>query len=113
MGITEITEKSTSANLSDEMSNLLNELILTQDCLRDALKCMSGVQASNMHVEIKASTEVIKEFAQLGCTVYEPSSISPYYWLMMWEQVDGAILNITIAGTEMQLQQVWVDTQIH
>jgi hypothetical protein len=113
MGITKITEKSTSANLSDEMSNLLNELILTQDCLRDALKCMSGVQTSNMHVEIKASTEVIKEFAQLGCTVYEPSSISPYYWVMMKEQVDGSTLVITVAGTAMELQQVWVETQTH
>ena len=113
MGISEITEKLTSSNLSDEMSNLLNELILTQDCLRDAIKCMSGVQASNMYVEIKASTEVIKEFAQLGCTVHEPSSISPYYWVMMKEQVNKSSLTITVAGTAMELQQVWVETQTH
>jgi hypothetical protein len=113
MGISEIIEKSTSAHLSDEMSKLINELILTQDCMNDALKCMSGIQTSHLHIEIKASTEVIKEFAQLGCITHEPSHISPYHWLMIREEVDGAILNITIAGTEMQLQQVWIETQTH
>ena len=113
MGITEIIEKSTSAHLSDEMSKLINELILTQDCMKDALKCMSGIQTSHLHIEIKASTEVIKEFAQLGCITHEPSHISPYHWLMIREEIDGAILNITIAGTEMQLQQVWIETQTH
>lgn len=113
MGITEIIEKSTSAHLSDGMSKMLNELILANDCLRDAIKCMSGVQTSHFHVELKASTEVIKEFAQFGCITHEPSSISPYHWLMLVDDVDGTILNITIAGTSMKLQQVWIETQIH
>jgi hypothetical protein len=113
MGISEIIEKSTSAHLSDEMSKCINELILAQDCMKDAIKRMSGIQTFHLHIEIKTSTEVIKEFAQLGCSTHEPSHICPYNWLSFIEGVDDTMLNITIAGTEMQLTQAWIETQTH
>jgi hypothetical protein len=113
MEISQVIETATTANLSNEMSNLINELILMQDCLTDSIKCMSGVQATQMHIEIKATTAVVQEFEMLGSAIHKPSQFSPYYWLMLVEEVGGVKLCITIAGTEQELQQVWVETQTH
>lgn len=104
--------------LSDEADLLLNEITLVHSTMQEAFKDLGGLSSlkGSARLEMKASTDVIEELGKrVDFTLYTPSSFSPYYWIMLHEDVEGSDEQIVIVlqGTKWEISEAWNDTQTH